>query len=79
MGYKQLTPVQRFAVNILSEYFIEQIDENGDRVIGKYDLMSSAQTGSGKTLAYLLPIMNRLLTNYPYEAMKNLVCRLYFV
>ncbi|VDP94276.1 unnamed protein product [Echinostoma caproni] len=73
MGLDQLTPVQRHAIGIMS------IDETatiqGDsfeyqRVVGKYDLMAAAQTGSGKTLAYLIPIVNRLLRVYPYEAMQ---------
>ncbi|CAH8615662.1 unnamed protein product [Dicrocoelium dendriticum] len=34
--------------------------------------MAAAQTGSGKTLAYLIPLMNRLLRVYPYEAMQTL-------
>lgn len=49
------------------------VESQLERATGKYDLMAAAQTGSGKTLAYLVPIVNRMLRHYPYEAMQTLV------
>ncbi|CAL8106370.1 unnamed protein product [Calicophoron daubneyi] len=72
MGLDRLTPVQRHAIGILSidEYVDVDPTKSLQRVVGKYDLMAAAQTGSGKTLAYLIPMVNRILRIYPYEAMQ---------
>jgi ATP-dependent RNA helicase DDX3X len=49
-GYELTTPVQRYAIPIVSQ--------------GR-DLMNYAQTGSGKTAAYLAPIISALHRNPP--------------
>ncbi|KAA3682131.1 ATP-dependent RNA helicase DDX3X [Paragonimus westermani] len=74
MGLGQLTPVQRHAIGIMSVDDTVEVEDKStrfQRVVGKYDIMAAAQTGSGKTLAYLIPIVNRLLRIYPYEAMQT--------
>ncbi|KAF8566173.1 hypothetical protein P879_08173 [Paragonimus westermani] len=74
MGLGQLTPVQRHAIGIMSVDDTVEVEDKSSRfqrVVGKYDIMAAAQTGSGKTLAYLIPIVNRLLRIYPYEAMQT--------
>ncbi|CAH8501923.1 unnamed protein product [Schistosoma intercalatum] len=86
MGLFELTPVQKHAIGIMSVDEYEEVDVKIDesnqstddnppyeRVTGKFDLMAAAQTGSGKTLAYLIPIFNRLLRVYPFEAMQSLL------
>lgn len=47
MGYETATPVQ------------EQVMQP---ILDGKDLIASAQTGTGKTAAFLLPLINRLLT-----------------
>ncbi|KAG5450138.1 ATP-dependent RNA helicase ded1 [Clonorchis sinensis] len=76
MGFDQLTPVQRHAIGLLCTEDVTEIpggEASYQRVTGSYDLMAAAQTGSGKTLAYLIPMVNRLLRVYPYEAMQSLL------
>jgi superfamily II DNA/RNA helicase len=53
-NYENATPVQ--------EQVIPPI------LAGK-DIIASAQTGTGKTAAFLLPMMNRLLTDHADEGM----------
>lgn len=48
MNFKECTPVQEHTIPVILE--------------GK-DIIGVAQTGTGKTAAYLLPILNRLLTD----------------
>ncbi|KER32780.1 hypothetical protein T265_01259 [Opisthorchis viverrini] len=76
MGFDQLTPVQRHAIGLLCTEDVTEVpggEASYQRVTGRYDLMAAAQTGSGKTLAYLIPMVNRLLRVYPYEAMQSLL------
>lgn len=56
MGYETATPVQ--------EQVIQPI------LAGK-DIIASAQTGTGKTAAFLLPVMNRILTQQHAEHLIN--------
>lgn len=52
MGYEQATPVQ------------EQVIPS---ILAGKDIIASAQTGTGKTAAFLLPVLNKLLTE-PHES-----------
>lgn len=59
MNFKECTPVQEHTIPVILE--------------GK-DLIGVAQTGTGKTAAYLLPILDRLLTdNHPEDAINCIV------
>lgn len=59
MNFEECTPVQEHTIPIILE--------------GK-DLIGVAQTGTGKTAAYLLPILNRLLTdNHPEDAINCII------
>ena len=57
-GYKNPTPVQESAIPL---------------VLGKKDVMASAQTGTGKTAAFTLPILH-LLSNSGRPAPKSVHC-----
>lgn len=59
MNFEECTPVQEHTIPVILE--------------GK-DLIGVAQTGTGKTAAYLLPILNRLLTdNHPEDAINCII------
>lgn len=59
MNFKECTPVQEHTIPVILE--------------GK-DLIGVAQTGTGKTAAYLLPILNRLMTdNHPEDAINCII------
>lgn len=59
MNFDECTPVQEHTIPIILE--------------GK-DLIGVAQTGTGKTAAYLLPTLNRLLTdNHPEDAINCII------
>ncbi len=59
MNFKECTPVQEHTIPLILE--------------GK-DLIGVAQTGTGKTAAYLLPILNRLMTdNHPEDAINCII------
>lgn len=59
MNFEECTPVQEHTIPIILE--------------GK-DLIGVAQTGTGKTAAYLLPVLNRLLTdNHPEDAINCII------
>jgi ATP-dependent RNA helicase RhlE len=47
MGFRKPTPIQEQAIPVILE---------------QKDLIAVAQTGTGKTAAYLLPVMNRIIT-----------------
>ena len=47
LGYSQPTPIQQQAIPL---------------ILAGQDLMAGAQTGTGKTAAFVLPILQRLLT-----------------
>jgi ATP-dependent RNA helicase DDX3X len=53
MRFEKMTPIQRSVISYILE---------GN------DVMGCAQTGSGKTIAFLLPIVNKMLTEGPPEA-----------
>ncbi len=48
MGYEKPTPVQEMAIPVILE---------------NHDLIACAQTGTGKTAAYILPLLNKIVTN----------------
>lgn len=59
MNFQECTPVQEHTIPVILE--------------GK-DLIGVAQTGTGKTAAYLLPILNRLLSdNHPEDAINCII------
>lgn len=59
MNFEECTPVQEHTIPVILE--------------GK-DLIGVAQTGTGKTAAYLLPVLNRLLTdNHPEDAINCII------
>lgn len=59
MNFEECTPVQEHTIPVILE--------------GK-DLIGVAQTGTGKTAAYLLPTLNRLLTdNHPEDAINCII------
>lgn len=59
MNFEECTPVQEYTIPVILE--------------GK-DIIGVAQTGTGKTAAYLLPILNRLLTdNHPEDAINCII------
>ncbi len=59
MNFEECTPVQEHTIPVILE--------------GR-DLIGVAQTGTGKTAAYLLPILNRLLTdNHPEDAINCII------
>lgn len=58
MNFKECTPVQEHTIPLILE--------------GK-DLIGVAQTGTGKTAAYLLPILNRLMTDNHSEDAINCI------
>lgn len=59
MNFEECTPVQEHTIPIILE--------------GK-DLIGVAQTGTGKTAAYLLPVLNRLLTDsHPEDAINCII------
>ena len=57
-GYDTATPVQEQVIPLIMD--------------GK-DLIASAQTGTGKTAAFLLPMMNRLITNNHHSKVSGLI------
>ena len=50
MQFNEMTPIQKTVIPL---------------IIDKYDIMGCAQTGSGKTIAFLLPCINKMLTEGP--------------
>ena len=52
MRFEKMTPIQRAVISYILE---------GN------DVMGCAQTGSGKTVAFLLPIVNKMLSQGPPE------------
>jgi superfamily II DNA/RNA helicase len=50
LGFTSLTPIQRYSINFTGK---------------GHDLIGCAQTGSGKTIAFLLPIVNKMLSEGP--------------
>ncbi|WP_234734359.1 DEAD/DEAH box helicase [Tellurirhabdus bombi] len=58
INYETATPVQEQVI---------------PRIINGKDLIVSAQTGTGKTASYLLPILQRILTEEPSDHVKALV------
>ena len=59
MNFQECTPVQEHTIPVILE--------------GK-DLIGVAQTGTGRTAAYLLPILNRLLSdNHPEDAINCII------
>jgi superfamily II DNA/RNA helicase len=55
MQFDQLTPIQKAVITWITE---------------GHDVMGCSQTGSGKTIAFLLPILNKMMSEGPPEEYK---------